>query len=306
MFTLPYFPRAHFAATAKDALFYPLDGKIKRTLMMIQWFYLVRNGMLSISYSGGKDSTVLLHLIRENLSTLNIPAVFCNTGVELPGVRRQGVCNADVIIKPDRTFSYCVDHYGFPVVSKLQSAAVYKYRHAKLERHKYYILNGFPRGNKGKLSNCWHFLIDAPFKISSMCCDYLKKKPMTNFEKTTKRSPMIGCLAVESNVRSLHYHKTGGVISTAVGGMRLWPIAHWGEDDIDEYVDRYKIKLASEYDCGMDRTGCAYCGFGLPRDGDPNRFILLKSISPNMYKYAVDKLRIRDIFDFVYKGSISV
>ena len=40
-----------------------------------------------LSYSGGLDSTVLLHMIRKELGN-DVPAVFSNTGLEFPEIVR--------------------------------------------------------------------------------------------------------------------------------------------------------------------------------------------------------------------------
>ena len=42
----------------------PLDEKIKRTKELILEWYLQYDGQVFVSFSGGKDSTVLLHIAR--------------------------------------------------------------------------------------------------------------------------------------------------------------------------------------------------------------------------------------------------
>lgn len=43
----------------------PLDLKILKTKNRIKEFYNFFGGQVSVSFSGGKDSTVLLHIARE-------------------------------------------------------------------------------------------------------------------------------------------------------------------------------------------------------------------------------------------------
>ena len=61
----------------------PLEIKIRKSLRRIEEFidYYGENGVY-ISFSGGKDSTVLLDLVRQ--VNYNIPGVFIDTGLEYP------------------------------------------------------------------------------------------------------------------------------------------------------------------------------------------------------------------------------
>lgn len=59
-----------------------LERKIQVAQTRIIDWYQAWNGAVYISFSGGKDSTVLLDLVRRIYP--NIPAVFCDTGLEYP------------------------------------------------------------------------------------------------------------------------------------------------------------------------------------------------------------------------------
>lgn len=59
-----------------------LDDKMLYTRAKIRQFYLAMKGKVYVSFSGGKDSTVLLHLVRSEFP--EVPAVFCDTGLEFP------------------------------------------------------------------------------------------------------------------------------------------------------------------------------------------------------------------------------
>ena len=63
----------------------PLDIKVKMTQRRIMDWYNYWGGEVYVSFSGGKDSTVLLHIARELFP--DIPAVFVNTGLEYPEIR---------------------------------------------------------------------------------------------------------------------------------------------------------------------------------------------------------------------------
>ena len=57
----------------------PLHLKIKMSKQRIREFYEHFDGKVYISFSGGKDSTVLLHLVRSLYP--NVKAVYIDTGL---------------------------------------------------------------------------------------------------------------------------------------------------------------------------------------------------------------------------------
>jgi len=62
-----------------------LSTKILWARDKIQRWYEYHGGKVYVSFSGGKDSTVLLHLVREMYP--DVPAIFCDTGLEFPEIR---------------------------------------------------------------------------------------------------------------------------------------------------------------------------------------------------------------------------
>ena len=88
----------------------PLHLKIELSKNRIKQFY-------EHSFSGGKDSTVLLHLVRSLYP--DIPAVFIDTGLEYPEVRNfvKSFDNT-IILRPDLPFHKVIEEYGYPVISK--------------------------------------------------------------------------------------------------------------------------------------------------------------------------------------------
>ena len=68
-----------------------------------------------IAFSGGKDSLVVLHLVRALKP--DCEAMFCNTGVEYPETVRycKTIPNLDWV-QPTMTFWECVDKWGWPVM----------------------------------------------------------------------------------------------------------------------------------------------------------------------------------------------
>ena len=86
---------------------WPLEKKIEVTLGLILEWYKYYDGQVFASFSGGKDSTVLLDLVRRVCA--DIPAVFVDTGVEYPEIREfvKTVSNVEWL-KPKMSFKEIV------------------------------------------------------------------------------------------------------------------------------------------------------------------------------------------------------
>jgi len=152
----------------------PLQTKILYTQEKIKEWYEYWNGKVHISFSGGKDSTVLLHIVRQIYP--DVPAVFSDTGLEYPEIRNFVKTFDNVVwVKPKKNFKQVIEEYGYPVISKEQSSFIEEYRNTKSEKLKNIRINGNKSG-RGKISKKHLYLLDAPFKISDKCCDYIKKK----------------------------------------------------------------------------------------------------------------------------------
>jgi NH3-dependent NAD+ synthetase len=103
----------------------PLNLKISLTKSRIrQWINEYGTDGVYVSFSGGKDSTVLLHLVREEYPDMK--AVFVDTGLEYPEIR-QFVKTFDNVewLKPKMNFKQVIQKYGYPFISKEVSECVY-------------------------------------------------------------------------------------------------------------------------------------------------------------------------------------
>ena len=292
---------------------YPLDLKIEKTKLRIREWYEHYNGEVYISFSGGKDSTVLLDIVRNMYP--DVEAVFSNTGLEFPEIVKFVKTFDNVtIIKPEKTFKRVIEEKGYPVISKSVSNCV-RLARKNIEEGKDTLrvrqIKGLEKGSKFNKSK-WQFLLDAPFKISDECCNELKKKPMKKYEKESGKKPFIATMAEEGQQREAAYLKTG---CNAFNNGRSQPMGFWTEQDVLQYIFENKLKICSVYGdvvkesdmlgnkyyrtTGEKRSGCIFCMFGCHLEESPNRFERLKYTHPTQYRYCVEKLGLKEVLDYI-------
>lgn len=289
----------------------PLEAKIVLSQKRIREWYEITKGNCYISYSGGKDSLVLLTLVRELYP--NCPAVFVDTGLEYPEVREFALNTRGItVLKPEVSFRRVIIKEGYPVVSKQVAQAV---REARLsDGVKYaYRLKQFEGTHPQVNFKRSAFLLNAPFKISEKCCNHLKKNPLKKYTKETKRYPFLGTLAEESSTRKLSWIQHG-CNSFETTTKRSQPLAFWTEQDILQFLYERNMKIPSVYGeiiktdkyhlTGLQRTGCMFCLFGAKYDKETKRFLLLKERYPMIYKYCLKDIEegglgMKKVLDFL-------
>lgn len=247
----------------------PLEAKeIMSDQRIVQWFEYW-NGEVYVSFSGGKDSTVLANLCAKVCQRYGwtLYLLFCNTGLEFPEIQKHVKQYAEwlrhiyqikvelTIVRPKMRFDEVLKRYGYPVISKQVSNAVRNAR--KNIRNKKYSLRlcqlgvheseyggleipeGYDFHNivaKSKFRKTkYRFLLDAPFESSEQCCDVMKKKPASEYEKATGRKPIVGTLASESMLRENNWLRHG---CNAFGKKKpsSQPLSFWTEQDILHYI----------------------------------------------------------------------
>ncbi len=280
----------------------PLWMKIGYSRKRIINWHDYNNGDVYVSFSGGKDSTVLLHLVRKLYP--DVPAVFVDTGLEYPEVRAFVKTIPNVTwIKPSMTFKAVIEKYGYPVVSKQVSMGLARYRDTKSGVQKLLRLYGGTNPSSGKLQRRtipkkWAFLIDAPFKCSERCCTMLKKAPFNKYNVSSGRKAFIGTMAADSDMR-LRSYLNNGCNSFKAKVPSSTPIAFWVEEDVWSYIKAFDIPYSSIYDMGEERTGCMFCMFGLHMREGQNRFQRMRTSHPAQYDYCINKLGLKEVLDYM-------
>ena len=275
---------------------YDLDLKIRISKRTIREWYEEYDGKVYVSFSGGKDSTVLLHLVRSQYP--EVPAVFADTGLEYPEIRQFVKETENVTwVKPKMRFDDVIVKYGYPVVSKDTSTHIYEIRHTNSPSLRKKRLWGDSNGN-GILAKKWWKLLEAPFEISSRCCTVMKKYPLLQYERREERRVFLGMMGEESRIRTQSYIKYGCNAFESKRPRSL-PLGFWRERDIWEYIKRENLPYSKIYDMGYERTGRMFCMFGVHLEGTPNRFQRMKITHPKQWEYCIYTLNLQKPLDFL-------
>ena len=289
-----------------------LDKRITDACHRIEELYYETEGHCYVSFSGGKDSTVLLALIKmcEDIYTIpvgGIPAVFSNTGIEL-GVTvdfvkwvKENYYPNLITIHPVKPFDWVLKHEGKPMKSKIRSKCLHQWHCGKRSQSLLLLLLGQYGENhfshKYVLADRDMHMMhdDFPIVPSEKCCDWMKKKPFIEFNK---QSGMKGCFqgvrAAEGGARDIALQrriKSGGKPCTWVkkGVIQKAPIIDWTDEDIEEFIQKYDVPLSKAYTkYGFDRTGCMACPFSKHVDRDLK---YLYEHEPNRYKASMHWLK---------------
>ena len=144
-----------------------------------------------LSFSGGKDSTLLHYLLDKALPDNQIPRVFIDTGIEYQMIREFVLEQAKndsrfVIIKPTKQIKRVLEDYGYPFKSKEHSTKLHEWQQGNRDTKsiKKYLGDGefsCPKQLRYQFSDDFHL------KVSQFCCHKLKKEPVKKWSKQNNR-----------------------------------------------------------------------------------------------------------------------
>lgn len=245
----------HTISDLKQMQSLPLDAKIKMTQRRIQeWVDEFGEDGVYVSFSGGKDSTVLLDIARKLYP--DIEAIYINTGLEYPSVRQFALSKENVTeIRPNMNFRDVIIKYGYPIISKEVSQTLWEAQKSVRDGRNTYTyrlkkLNGEAVDKEGNPSQYnipqWKFLLNAPFNISHKCCDVMKKNPAKKYENDNEIVGIIATMADESRLRQEKWLKNG-CNAFELKRPQSNPMSFWTEQDVLTYIHTYRISIASAY-----------------------------------------------------------
>ena len=294
----------HTKERLKELQALPLERKVGFTAARIVEWHNHYQGKVYVSFSGGKDSTVLLYLVRSLFQ--DVKAVFVDTGLEYPEIKEFVKTFDNVeILRPKMSFKEVIEKYGWPVISK------------QIANNVCYANPGTTRLSKLKgefdttIFNCktYEYLLDAPFKISDKCCTVMKKSPFKLYGKVSGIHPIIATMATESALRKTQWIKNGcNAFNTKTPTST--PMSFWTEQDVLSFIKLKNIPIAPVYGdtmlqdgkystTGCSRTGCVFCLFGAHSESEPNRIQRLALTHPELYFYCMNKLGMRQVMDYI-------
>lgn len=305
----------HDRQRLKELQALPLERKIMITQARIIEWYNHHKGQVYVSFSGGKDSTVLLDIARKCFP--DIEAVFVNTGLEYPEIQ-QFVKSFDsvTILRPKMRFDEVIKQYGYPLISKEVAKKVWGARRGVKWVKKFFDGTAINSDGSKSRYNVEKYvpLITADFCMSDNCCYVMKKNPSHNYAKKTGKVAITAQMADESQMRTTQWLKNGCNAFDAKNPVSN-PMSFWTEQDVLQYIKRYNLPIASVYgeivyetdpeqvrfeEFGIDawqtekltttgckRTGCIFCAFGCHLEKEPSRFQMLKETHPRQYEYCI-------------------
>lgn len=290
----------------------PLEVKVRKTQNRIrEWVREFGTSGVYVSFSGGKDSTALLHIVRQMYP--DIEAVFVNTGLEYPEIQKFVRTFDNVtILRPSMRFDEVIKKYGYPIISKSVANCIYGARLGQQSRLN--LLDGKDCDGSERLSKFakakYKPLLDVDFKISDRCCDVMKKRPCYAFEKRMGKKPILATMAHESMYREKNWYKSGCNAFDSKHPKSA-PMSFWTEQDVLRYIKENDLQIASVYGdivyegkdgfeysdsfadagklctTGCSRTGCIFCAFGAHLEKGEGRFERLKRTHPRQYEYCI-------------------
>ena len=224
-----------------------------------------------ISFSGGKDSTVLSKLIDIAIPNNDIPRVFINTGIEYKAIvdfvhEKMKKDKRFIEIKPSMPLSMIFRKYGYPFKSKEHSQLVHLFQqngHSKSTLRYYDPPENRKRFGCPKLLK-YQFEEGTQLKISDKCCTKLKKEPFSKWQEENKKPyKMTGERLLEGGLRASH--KGCLVIDKNSKLKKFKPLNPVTSEWLEWFINEYQVELCKLYDepYNFKRTGCLGCPFNI-------------------------------------------
>lgn len=222
-----------------------------------------------ISYSGGKDSVVLSHLVDLAIPGNQIPRVYIDTGIDLymirDFVRDQKQKDPRIqIVSPKIPIKKTLETFGYPFKSKEFSRVLSLYqRKGMMPTVKKFL---HPREDTGRRYQCpksltWMFSDQCGLRISDKCCYYMKEKPLRDWaNEHHKKCTMTGIRKSEGGRR-----EHARCITQRGRKVYFNPLLVVNDEWEEWFIREYSIEICGIYNppYNFDRTGCKGCPFNI-------------------------------------------
>ena len=222
-----------------------------------------------ISFSGGKDSTVLSALVDLAIPDNKIPRVYANTGIDLNIVRDFvfDMAKTDdrfVIIKPSVPIKTMLERDGYPFKSKKHAKKLGTYQRngwTKTTQNYLYPSNECQTFACPKILR-YQFSEDFKLKVDYKCCVNLKENPLHEWQKENhKPIAIVGIMKSEGGSRA-----KGKCLAFNNKKLKAFqPLIPVTKDWENWFISEYNIKICDIYypPYNFDRTGCKGCPFNI-------------------------------------------
>lgn len=221
-----------------------------------------------ISFSGGKDSTVLSALVDLALPGNNIPRVYANTGIELNMVRDFVLKMKETdprieILKPSTPIKPMLERDGYPFKSKTHAHNVERYQRIGMCPS----VQSYIKGDWGSKNSCpkclkYQFTDECKLPISDLCCVNLKEKPMIEWAQAHNKSiAIVGVMQDEGGRREY----ANCLVFKNSELEKFQPMSVVTKDWEEWFIKEYQIEICPIYypPYNQERTGCKGCPFNL-------------------------------------------
>ncbi|MFA6831992.1 MAG: phosphoadenosine phosphosulfate reductase family protein [Bacteroidaceae bacterium] len=223
------------------------------------------------SFSGGKDSQVVLDLCTRAIPSTEFEVIYSDTGYELP----------------PSLFLY------------EETKKKYKKRFPDL---KFSIAR-----NHENVLHYWD-KIGTPSDTHRWCCSVMKTAPLykrlkTNNNKQARVLTFDGVRAEESTRRSTYNRIGKGVKHDTV--INASPILNWSSIEIFLYLWKYRLTINNAYRNGMTRVGCVICPFSSEWNDMVSSHIYKVNLQPFVTRIEniTKRSGVRDVDEYIKAGN---
>jgi len=237
-------------------------------------YYNTKIDQFIASFSGGKDSQVILDLVSRVIPPDDFLVIFSDTGMEIPPSLKIW----------DNTIQY------------------YKSLYPQLKFH-------LAKNPDNNIIDLWE-KFGLPSRIHRWCCTVAKTAPLyrdlKNLNGNGKQPNVLvfeGIRSEESPTRAKYDRKIGKNVKHA-GVINASPIYYWNTSEVFLYLFQRRLSINEGYRYGLNRVGCTICPFS----SEWSEYIVNKKYPQNLDPFlkTIQKhgtvLGIKDIDNYVKTG----